>query len=896
MMELKNYQKTVMHDLADYMDAVNEAPDLFRAWDLYWSRKDIAVGDHGVPGYNNSIKRVPHVCMKVPTGGGKTFMACASLKMIFDRMPLLKARVVVWLVPSNSILTQTISNLSNPSHPYRVRLDRDFQGKVEVLTKEELLSGQNFSPDTVRDELTVCVLSYDSLRIDSRNKDIRKVYQENGNLYRFAEEYQNKEMLLPNTPDTALIQVLRQLSPVTIVDESHNAASDLSIEMLNHLNPSFVLDLTATPRSNSNVISYVDARELKKEHMVKLPVIVYNRYSKDEVIGDAIRLRNFLEEKAKKEEENGAPYIRPIVLFQAQPKIASDSDTFEKIKKILVDLHIPENQIAIKTSKVDDLKDRNLLSRDCPVRYIITVNALKEGWDCPFAYILASLANKTSQVDVEQILGRVLRQPYVKRQNDSVLNISYVLTCSADFRSTLDSVVKGLNGAGFSSKDYRIGSMAGMENPADEKVPASIFDTPAQVPEKDSAALENTSTEDTAQDDLSDIHTDAISRSLQTPSSMTIQETGTEIESPSDPLTDMVNHAEKREKEYIHDSKEAEESGLQGGELGDMLHQYKMKSEFRDEMEAIKLPQFAIVTGASLFNGAGKTAVTKDEFLKGFSLEHEDAHVAFSNTPDNMYTVDLSETGEAVPQYKMTNRYVRAAFRESLEAMPDEQKLQACINSISSAISRYDNVKDREVRQYLKRVFEGLTENEIDQALQSINAYGRAVEEKIRNLQNEYRKKTFSRKAEADLSVSPLYSFPKVITPAKAVSSIPKSLYEAESNDMNNFEWTMANAMAQMDNVKWWHRNIERKGFFINGFINHYPDFIVMTKAGRILMVETKGDQLLNDDSRDKLLLGRKWASMAGISYRYFMVFESIDPNLDGAFAKEDFLNLLKKL
>lgn len=896
MMELKNYQKTVMHDLADYMDAVNEAPDLFRAWDLYWSRKDIAVGDHGVPGYNNSIKRVPHVCMKVPTGGGKTFMACASLKMIFERMPLLKARVVVWLVPSNSILTQTISNLSNPNHPYRVRLDRDFQGKVEVLTKEELLSGQNFSPDTVRDELTVCVLSYDSLRIDSRNKDIRKVYQENGNLYRFAEEYQNKEMLLPNTPDTALIQVLCQLSPVTIVDESHNASSDLSIEMLNHLNPSFVLDLTATPRSNSNVISYVDARELKKEHMVKLPVIVYNRYSKDEVIGDAIRLRNFLEEKAKKEEENGAPYIRPIVLFQAQPKIASDSDTFEKIKKILVDLHIPENQIAIKTSKVDDLKDRNLLSRDCPVRYIITVNALKEGWDCPFAYILASLANKTSQVDVEQILGRVLRQPYAKRQNDSVLNISYVLTCSADFRSTLDSVVKGLNGAGFSSKDYRIGSMAGMENPADEKVPTSIFDTPAQVPEKDSVAMEDTSTEDTAQDDLSDIHTDAISRSLQTPSSMTIQETGTEIESPSDPLTDMVNHAEKREKEYIHDSKEAEESGLQGGELGDMLHQYKMKSEFRDEMEAIKLPQFAIVTGASLFNGAGKTAVTKDEFLKGFSLEHEDAHVAFSNTPDNMYTVDLSETGEAVPQYKMTNRYVRAAFRESLEAMPDEQKLQACINSISSAISRYDNVKDEEVRQYLKRVFEGLTENEIDQALQSINAYGRAVEEKIRNLQNEYRKKTFSRKAEADLSVSPLYSFPKVITPAKAVSSIPKSLYEAESNDMNNFEWTMANAMAQMDNVKWWHRNIERKGFFINGFINHYPDFIVMTKAGRILMVETKGDQLLNDDSRDKLLLGRKWASMAGISYRYFMVFESIDPNLDGAFAKEDFLNLLKKL
>lgn len=445
-----------------------------------------------------------------------------------------------------------------------------------------------------------------------------------------------------------------------------------------------------------------------------------------------------------------------------------------------MDLHILENQIAIKTSKVDDLKDRNLLSRDCPVRYIITVNALKEGWDCPFAYILASLANKTSQVDVEQILGRVLRQPYAKRQNDSVLNISYVLTCSADFRSTLDSVVKGLNGAGFSSKDYRIGSMVGMENQTDEKVPTSIFDSPAKVPEKVSGAKEDTSSE--------------------------------------------------------------------------------------------------------------------DAFLEGFSLEHEDAHVAFFNTPDNMYTVDLSETGEAVPQYKMTNRYVRAAFRESLEAMPDKQKLQACINSIASAISRYDNVKDSDVRQYLKRVFGGLTEDEVSQAMQSINTYGKAVEDKIRSLQDDYRKKTFERKTEIDLTVSPLYNLPKVITPAKATSSIPKSPYEAEANDMNNFEWTMANAIAQMDNVKWWHRNIDRKEFFINEFINHYPDFIVMTKTGRILMVETKGDQLLNEYSRNKLFLGRKWANMVGTKYRYFMVFESKDPELAGAYNKEDFLNLLKKL
>ncbi len=50
---------------------------------------------------------------------------------------------------------------------------------------------------------------------------------------------------LEGTPETALIQVLRHLRPVTIVDESHNATSALSVEMLNNIYPSFILELTA---------------------------------------------------------------------------------------------------------------------------------------------------------------------------------------------------------------------------------------------------------------------------------------------------------------------------------------------------------------------------------------------------------------------------------------------------------------------------------------------------------------------------------------------------------------------------------------------------------------------------------------------------------------------------
>ena len=162
--------------------------------------------------------------------------------------------------------------------------------------------------------------------------------------------------------------------------------------------------------------------------MVKLPVIVYNHQDTNEVISGAINLQRTLEAKSLIEEKNGGRYIRPIVLFQAQPKSNEDNITFEKIKVQLIASGIPEEQVKIKTSGKDEISKEDLMSRDCKVRYIITVNALKEGWDCPFAYILASLANKSSAVDVEQILGRILRQPYVIKHQQDLLNFSYVLT------------------------------------------------------------------------------------------------------------------------------------------------------------------------------------------------------------------------------------------------------------------------------------------------------------------------------------------------------------------------------------------------------------------------------------------------------------------------------------
>ena len=462
-MELKNFQKQVISDLNRYCELLNSTNSVVKAYNDYWLEKGVRVGFDAIPTYKNIIENTPHVCFKVPTGGGKTFLACNSLKTIFGNLPSKKAKVVVWLVPSEAILTQTLKNLSNPAHPYRQKIESDFNGRVQVYSKQQVLDGQQFNPTTVNEQLSIVVMSFDSFRI--KNKEGRKVYQENGNLQQFTKFISTPETLIEGVDDTALIQVFNQLSPVVVVDESHHTTGELSVEMLKNLNPCFILDLTATPRKNSNIISYVDAAQLKAENMVKLPVIVYNRPSQEEVIADAIDLRNRLDELAKT--NTGGRYIRPIVLFQAQPRNGENKETFDKLKEKLVENGIPAEEIAIKTAEINEIKDKDLMSPDCKIKYIITVNALKEGWDCPFAYILATLANKTSTVDVEQILGRVLRLPYTKQNTSKFLNLSYVLTSSNDFHATITKVIQGLNDAGFSSKDYRVAE----EKPVVEPTP-----------------------------------------------------------------------------------------------------------------------------------------------------------------------------------------------------------------------------------------------------------------------------------------------------------------------------------------------------------------------------------------------------------------------------------------
>lgn len=888
-MELKTYQRDVLDDIEAYLDALDKSSGINAAWREYWAERGMggAPGERtlpiGIPSYKDDLGGVPNVCIKVPTGGGKTFLAASSVKTIFDRLPTGKSKFVVWLVPSDAILTQTIANLSNPDHPYRQRLNQDFGGAVNVYTKEQLLNAQNFKPTDVMENLGVAVFCYASIRANPTKKDDKKIYQENGNLIAFSEFFNDCELLLADTPDTALMQVVRQMNPVVVVDESHNAKSELSIAMLKNLNPSFVLSMTATPTERSNIISYANARELKRENMVKLPVIVYNRPDRASVIHDAVKLRGVLEKKAKAEQSAGGSRIRPIVLFQAQPKNSEEAATFDKIKAKLVNMGIPAEEIAIKTANKDELKTTDLMATNCPIRYIITVNALKEGWDCPFAYILASLANKTSTVDVEQIVGRILRQPYARRHSDPLLNMSFVLASSGDFQATIRSVVEGLNGAGFSAQDYRV---ATPQDDVTPEVPVAVQqDLPTQG---ETAAQEEEPAE--ASDDLSDMP--------DAPVLKPEVEGGQSTEAIDETITAIVSDAVSQGTAYE----------AQVNNTADDLHDFgvpnvkaqHIQPQFAAEAAELKVPQFMLQDDAGLFGGSDALVrLSESDLMEGFTLSAKAADIDFNPGLTGAMKIDISESGDVTPKCKSLSKANLNFLTAQLAGKSGAERLKHLVDMAATQLDQRTDFCDKaEIADYVRRVAAQLPPAIQDQlSVELLPSFVQCVRDKIEALAREHKRATFRDRMNANtILCKPYYELPPAIQPPNAITYIEKSLYAGEYDDMNGDELKVVQEIAAKDNVCWWHRIKDRKGFCINGFINHYPDFMVMTDKGTLVMVEVKGPHLDGSDSQAKAELGRIWADNAGLKYKYFMVFLKDGDAVHGALKIDAFLNTLEKL
>lgn len=610
--------------------------------------------------------------------------------------------------------------------------------------------------------------------------------------------------------------------------------------------------------------------------MVKLPVIVYNRRSQTDVFNDAISIRDKLEIQAKKEQAQTGRYIRPIALLQAQPKGNDDNKTFDKVKQTLLDIGIPQNQIAIKTADKNDLRGVDLLSEDCPIRYIITVNALKEGWDCPFAYVLATIANRTSTVDVEQILGRILRLPNTKKNQSNVLNISYVITSSNDFHETLNRVVAGLNSAGFSAKDYRAKDL----DEAFESEPP-----PAQT----STQTELADTADT--DDFPSVDTAAIRERLAQKNSD--GDITAEIEN-DEMFAAALQQTENYEKAFS--LAEATDVNTAPLEVRDKMNVFRINDEFAEEATALRLPQFVVDMPANLFSDNEIALLTQERLSEGFSLRGKDTEIDFSSVEAEIAKVDVEGSKDAVPKAWKLTGFDNQSFREWFDSKPTDRRIKDCKNAILSQLTKINAINDRDLSDYISRVVDGLEPEQLEDLQQSPYPYGVKIKKKIVALMAAHAEKNFNLWIEQGIiKCQPHYTFKTTISPTKFTSTMPKSLYTSEEA-MNGLEQDVVWALANLPNIKWWHRNISRTGFMINGYINAFPDIIAMTEKGKILMIEPKGDHLENEESRQKVSVGRTWERKAGDMYRYYMVFRDKDLKVDGAVQFDRFMEIVKGL
>jgi type III restriction enzyme len=380
-------------------------------------------------------------------------------------------------VPSDAIRSQTLAALSTPRNPCREALTQHFGERVRVCALNDL---PTVGPQEIGNSAIIIVATIQSFSIKEEKKYMRTVYsfdealaphfqgltpQQENRLGKVTEADIAAQPYLTvadlGRTKASLANWLTLNQPIIVVDEAHNNRTEQAFRTLRELHPACVIELTATPMPDSNVIFHVGAQALANEEMIKLPIVLMeHKTGWKDAVRDAILTRDRLEGLAAKE----ADYIRPVLLFQAE-----DVNGEANVDALLAHLtsadgeKIERKQIAVATGEQKELDGIVLAEPTCPIRYVITVKALKEGWDCPFAYVLCSLQDMKSGKDVEQLLGRVLRMPYARARQQPEMGKAYAHVVShGDFARAADALADRLvNNMGFERYEAQAGDHAG---------------------------------------------------------------------------------------------------------------------------------------------------------------------------------------------------------------------------------------------------------------------------------------------------------------------------------------------------------------------------------------------------------------------------------------------------
>ena len=357
MMELKEYQRGALDALVCWLEALQEArrdsetlieafqqtptnipiPDEIRNYPkIAW--KNLAENGGVAPTAGEYVDRtdeanrpIPHICFKVPTGGGKTLLAAAAL----ERLPWQRG-LMLWVVPSKAIYQQTKAALWDKQHPYRKMLNRASAGRVKMLEKED-----PFNRDDIANYLCVMLLMLPATN-RQRGKEFLRMFRDSGRYPSFFPDIDDvfgNTDLLNEYPDLechterglikqSLFNVFKLLRPVVVLDEAHKAygarnqaANEEFAKSINRLDPRMVIELSATPnRGISNLLVDIGGPDLKKEEMIKLPVQVtsFPNAEWQLTLSQAADELERLDAEARSFENSTGRYIRPIAVVRVE--------------------------------------------------------------------------------------------------------------------------------------------------------------------------------------------------------------------------------------------------------------------------------------------------------------------------------------------------------------------------------------------------------------------------------------------------------------------------------------------------------------------------------------------------------------------------------------------------
>lgn len=866
-LELKDYQNKAVGALEAFFAQARGARDEAVLHTAFNEARRASMGEslRDIPyrPLSSEAPEIPQVCIRIPTGGGKTLLAAHAIERAARLYVGSPYPLVLWMVPSNTIRVQTRDALRTPGHPYHEALLSYWPAdRLSVLdiTECEQLRAQDFGAKAI---IVVCTMQ--TLRVD--NTASRDVYA-------YKETFEPHFSGLPpaeffermSEADLEAQPYLRELlgasgvgrvkysfanllawhRPVVIVDEAHNNTTSLSYEVFKRIRPACVIEWTATPAKDQNVLYHVSAQELKAEDMIKLPIVLAPHPNWQEAVRDAVVSRERLAEAARGEPD----YIRPIVLFQADAK--DGQVPVDALKTHLTtELHIEERRIAVATGSQRELDGVNLFDPACPIEFIITVEALKEGWDCSFAYVFCTVQNIRSAKDMEQLLGRVLRLPYAKRRQAEELNRAYAQVSAPNTALVANQLADRLVAMGFEEMEAAsfiqpsqddLFSSGNIDLPAPPP-PQSAFEVSAAVAEALRAAAPGAVAVDAAPEGAKKM--DAL-----------VTLTGA---IPAAAIDAAMAAAPKREREELarqierHQTRvlSAQAPSQRGVDFGPLP---QLVIPVQGELHLLEPALLSELTEISL---AGEPAD-----LPGFSIA-DDARP---------YLIDV-EHGE-------------------LKIALDREKYQLDLNAHSDAIRHKDVIRalDRRVRRddilqpdmiaWLGRMLDGLAARgiELTYAARHLNQLADAVAKRIDALMRGKRREVFQLSLvegpdKARLSDFHQFRFDPSVYPARWLFNgrylFQKHYYPRPGeldDDIAQEETACAVEIDSLDEVDFWVRNLERqpeRSFWLPTATDRfYPDFVARLNDGRLFVVEYKGAHLYGaPDAVEKRNIGRVWAA-----------------------------------